>query len=79
MNSEIRVWVCPASLGRAFTFLHRFIAEVMVLFASHRITEVKHMRSVDRKHLTFPQETPAALTGYAFEALRRLAFDVSQR
>ena len=51
--------------------LARFIQKVMDLLAQHLITECKHMKSVDKKSMTFPPNIPAALTGFAVEAVKK--------
>ena len=49
----------------------------MDLLAQHLITECKHMKSVDKKSLTFPVNTPAALTGFAVEAVKKYGQHIS--
>ena len=55
----------------------QFIQQVMDLLAQHLIIECKHMKSVDKKSMTFPVNTPAALTGFAVEAVKKYGQHIS--
>lgn len=52
-------------------FYDRFIDAVVAFLVPHRITQVKHMKGVDRKHFIVPPAMPAALRDLAVQAARK--------